>query len=89
LLGADTFSGTIAAIQVQVFDMDAADASPLETVMLKNDKIDETIVLPNVDVNDPLTAVALIIKRDGTDETQNIVVPAGLNELLLRITNIS
>ena len=88
LLGTETFSQNIAALQVQIFDNNDGTALPLETILLKREKSEEHVVIRNVDVADPLSAVVNIFKKDGTDEVMNIVVPSGLNELLLRITNI-
>ncbi|MDO1446479.1 hypothetical protein Q0590_09480 [Rhodocytophaga aerolata] len=87
LLGADTFNENIAAIQVQVFDNEGG-ATPLETIILKKTKAEDTVVLKGVDVADPLSAVVNVFKKDGSEEVLNLVVPSGLDELLLRITNI-
>lgn len=87
LLEADTFSANIAAIQVQIFANDGG-GQPLETIMLKKSKPEETVVLKGLDVADPVSAVASIFKKDGSEQVMNFVVPSGLNELLLRITNI-
>ena len=87
LLEQETFSNNIAAVQVQIFENDG-DANPLETIMLKKTKVEETVVLKGVDIDDPLSAVVNVFKKDGSEEVLNFVVPTGSNELLLRITNI-
>jgi hypothetical protein len=87
LLDQETFSNNIAAVQVQVFENNG-NANPLETIMLKKAKVEETVVLKGVDVTDPLSAVVNVFKKDGSEEVLNFVVPSGSNELLLRITNI-
>ncbi len=88
LLEADTFSNNIAAIQIQIFSNAGGTAAALETVMLKKSKPEDTVVLTGVDIADPLSAVINIYKKDGSDQPLNYVVPAGLSELLLRITDI-
>ena len=88
LLEVDTFSANIAAIQVQVFANAGGAAAALETIMLKKSKPEDTVVLKGVDIADPLSAVVNVFKKDGSDQVLNYVVPAGLNELLLRITDI-
>jgi len=87
LLDQETFSNNIAAVQVQIFENNG-DANPLETITLKKTKVDETVVLKGVDIDDPLSAVVNVFKKDGSEEILNFVVPTGSNELLLRITNI-
>lgn len=89
LLGAPTFEGTIAAVEVQFFDNEGeAGAVPLETVLLRKSKVEEVVVLANVGIADPLSAVAHVFRTNGTEETLNLVIPAGLDEIMLRITNI-
>jgi hypothetical protein len=87
LLEQETFSNNIAAVQVQIFENEG-DPNPLETIILKKSKVDETVVLKGVDIDDPLSAVVNVFKKDGSEEVLNFVVPTGSNELLLRITNI-
>jgi len=87
LLEQETFSNNIAAVQVQIFENDG-DPNPLETIMLKKTKVEETVVLKGVDIDDPVSAVVNVFKKDGSEEVLNFVVPTGSNELLLRITNI-
>jgi hypothetical protein len=88
MLGAETFIANIAAVQVQIFENDAAGENPLETIILRSTKIDDTVVLKGVRVDDPLSAVVNVFKKDGTDEVLNFVIPSGSAELLLRIFNI-
>ena len=89
LLGASTFEGTIAAIEVQIFENDAQNGeAPLETVLLRKTKTEDVVVLKGVGVADPLSVVAHIFRTTGAEEVLNIVVPSGLDELMLRIANI-
>jgi len=89
ILGPETFTGNIAAIQVQIFDTDVPEAAqPLETVILRSSKNEETVVLKDVLPSEPLSAVVNIFKKDGTEEVLNMVIPGHSEELLLKIFNV-
>lgn len=89
VLGAETFAGNIAAIQVQIFDSESPESGqPIESLILRSSNNEETVVLKDVLPSDPLSAVATLFKKDGSEEVLNIIIPAHSEELLLKIFDV-
>lgn len=87
LLGEATFMGSIVAIQVSVYDQ-ANPTTTRETVFLRNGKHEDQVIVEGVGANQPLFADLRIFRRDGSSEEQTTMLPPGMSELLLMITDV-
>ncbi len=87
LLGEATFSGTIAALEVRVFDPDQEALGV--TMLLRSGKSEDQAIVPDVPVTKALKADVKIFRKDGTSETQAFIISPGTSEFLLPVTAIN
>lgn len=88
LLGEATFTGNIAAIEVEIFSS-GTESQSLDTVILRQGNVEEIVILRDTDASERLNASTRIFRTDGAQEELSFSISQSMDELLLRITNIN
>lgn len=86
ILGGDTFSGSIAAIAITFYDP-TNKANTTNNLLLRKNSAQGTIVLEGISDTTSSIAEVKIYRKDGTSETQEIMVPPQQSKLDLFIFN--
>ncbi len=88
LLGPATFSGKLAAIEVNLSSTDPA--NPGSTVLFLNQsKLEDVAIIPDMPVTVALSATVRIFANDGSQEEQTYAIPPNTPQLMLPITAIN
>ena len=88
LLGENTFSGRIVALQITI-NSSNPEIEGSAVIFLNSGKVKDVAIIPNIPVTEPLNATVQIFANDGTQEEQVFAIPPNTPQLMLPITTIN
>ncbi len=88
LLKENTFNGTIAALDVAIFDPENEEATR-SSVILMQGNVEAVLLIEDVAPTQSLLAQVRIFRTNGSIEDREFIVPAGSTTLLMPITDIN